>query len=187
MEHTSNQDSIFKIAANLIGACLISGLIIAITYSLTHGIAEEKQIELKQLSLQSLVVEADDYQEIEGKEEWYTAQKDGQVIAYIVPAASKGYGGTIELLVAIDLDLKVIKYSITESNETPGLGDKASAPLFADQFIGKGAEALEVTKDPTQKELIQSISGSTITSRAVTKAVREAVEEVAAFTQGGKS
>ncbi|MFZ3131978.1 MAG: FMN-binding protein [Desulfosporosinus sp.] len=185
-EHTHNNNGILKIALNLICACIISGLIIAVVYTLTASTALAKQAELKTLSLKSLVTEADTYQEIPGKDEWFAAIKDGQTIAYIVPAESKGYSGAIELLVAISPDHKVMKYTILESSETPGLGDKAKEEPFAGQFVGKGVEQLEVTKDPSKKELIQSISGSTITSRAVTKAVSEAVEEVTVFVQGGK-
>ena len=65
-------------------------------------------------------------------------------------------------------------------NETPGLGDNASKPKFSNQFIGKKAEDLEVVKVPTDKN-IQALTGATITSRAVTKGIREAVEEVTAY------
>lgn len=188
-EHTGKNNSIFKIALNLVGACLVSGIIIALLYSLTASTAAAKQVELKQLSLQSLVAGADTYQEIAGKPEWHKAIKDGQTVAYIVPAESKGYGGAIKLLVAISPDLKVMKYSIIESKETPGLGDKAKDEPFAGQFIGRGLDQLNSLTDVTKTNesgKIQTISGSTITSRAVTKAVHEAVEEVTVFVQGGK-
>jgi electron transport complex protein RnfG len=184
MSH-DNESSIFKVAINLIGACLVSALIIAGIYSFTATTAAEKQIELKNLSMQSMVA-ADTFKAVEGKKDWYEAMKDGKLVAYIVPGESKGYAGAIEMLVAVSPDLKVMKYTITKSNETPGLGDKAKEPKFADQFIGKDAEHLEVTKDPSKTELIQAISGSTITSRAVTLAVKNALEEVTAFAQGGE-
>ncbi|HWQ89029.1 MAG TPA: FMN-binding protein [Desulfitobacteriaceae bacterium] len=186
MEHKSNDSSIFKVAINLIGACIISGLIIATVFTLTAATAAEKLVEIKNSSLQSMVTEADTIKEIQGKPEWFEAMKNGKLIAYIVPAESKGYAGAVELLVAISPDFKVMKYTITASKETPGLGDKAKDAPFAGQFVGKDAEHLEVTKDPSKTQLIQAISGSTITSRAVTKAVREAVEAVTAFAEGGK-
>ncbi|KGP75818.1 RnfABCDGE type electron transport complex subunit G [Desulfosporosinus sp. Tol-M] len=187
-EHTGNNNSILKIALNLICACLISGLIIAVVYTLTASTAAAKQDELKEDSLKSLVT-ADNFQAIEGKPEWSAALKDGQTIAYIVPAESKGYSGAIKLLVAISPDQKVIKYSILESKETPGLGDKAKDEPFAGQFTGKSVEQLDPLEDVTKTSengKIQAISGSTITSRAVTKAVQEAVEEVTVFVQGGQ-
>lgn len=184
-EH-GDSNSIVKIALNLASACIISGFIIATVYFLTNDIAIAKQAELKNLALKSLVSEADQYTPIEGKTGWYTATRGGETIAYVVPAESKGYGGSIKLLVAIGPDNKVIKYSILESKETPGLGDKAAKEPFTGQFTGKTSEHLIVTKDASNKEDIQAISGATITSRAVTLAVKNAVDEVSSFTKGGE-
>jgi len=185
-EHTENKDGLLKIALNLTCACIISGIIIAVVYFLTADIAKQKQIELNNLALQSLVTEADQYVPIEGKTGCYTATKNGEVIAYIVPSESKGYGGSIKLLVAVGPDNKVLKYTILESKETPGLGDKAAKAPFMDQFTGKTAANLEVTKDAANKDNIQAISGATITSRAVTLAVKNAVDEVSSLPKGGK-
>jgi len=185
-DHTDNNSSILKIALNLACACIISGIIIAVVYFLTADIAKQKAAELQRLALESIVQGADQYTPIPGKTGCYTATKGDKVIAYIVPAESKGYASSIKLLVAVGPDKKVIRYTILESKETPGLGDKAAKPQFADQFAGKTSGSLEVTKDATNKENIQAISGATITSRAVTKAVKSAVDEVSSITKGGK-
>ena len=89
------------------------------------------------------------------------------------------------MLVAVTADGKVIDYSILEHNETPGLGDNASKPAFRSQFKDKSSEQLVVVKDKSKAENIQAMTGATISSRAVTKAVKGAVDEVVAFT-GGK-
>lgn len=185
-EHTENKDSILKIALNLTVACIISGMIIAVVYFLTADIAKQAQVELNNLALKSLVTEADQYTPIEGKTGWYTATQNGKLIAYVVPAESKGYGGTIKLLVAVGPDNKVMKYTFLEAKETPGLGDKAAKAPFMDQFSGKTSKNLVVTKDASNKDDIQAISGATITSRAVTLAVKNSVDEVSNLTKGGK-
>lgn len=182
-EHNDNNNSILSIALNLAVACIISGIIIALVYANTNEIAKKKAAELQNLALQSIVQGADKYTPIQGKPGCYTATKGDQVIAYIIPAESKGYGGPVKLLVAVSPDNKVIKYTIIESKETPGLGDKAAQPKFADQFPGKTAAELKVNKDGGT---IEAISGATITSRAVTKAVKEAVNEAASIAKGGK-
>lgn len=176
-----------RIALNLTAACLISGLFIGGTYFLTHGTAVQKEAELKTLTLKSMVTEADSYKNVAGKTDWYIASKAGQTIAYIVPAESKGYGGVIKMLVAVTPDGLVKNFNILESKETPGLGDKASKPQFADQLLGKSVEHLTVTKDPSDKEDIMAISGATITSKAVTLGVKNAVAEVAKFVKEGGS
>ena len=185
-EHAEKEDSVFKIALNLTVACIVAGIIISIVYYFTADIAIAKQAELNVLALKSLVKEADEYTPVDGKEGWHTATKGGKLVAYIVPAESKGYGGPIKMLVAVGPDNKVLKYTILESKETPGLGDKAEKAPFTEQFPGKTSSELEVTKDAGNKVNIQAISGATITTKAVTSAVKKAVDEVSEFTKGGK-
>ncbi|AIF52495.1 RnfABCDGE type electron transport complex subunit G [Pelosinus sp. UFO1] len=177
--HEKN-DSIFKIGINLTLACLLSGGIIAATYAVTEPVAAQERINLKNKAMVELVAEAQDFKPIAGKTDWYTAMKDGKVIAYVVPAETKGYGGAIKIVTAISPEGKVMDYKILQHNETPGLGDKASEPKFKNQFAGKSTEDLEVVKVPTDKN-IQALTGATITSRAVTKGIKEAVEEVVAY------
>ncbi|MBI6873014.1 RnfABCDGE type electron transport complex subunit G [Clostridium aciditolerans] len=184
-EHTEKHYSIFQIAMNLTAACFISGAIIAGTYFVTNPVAEKKAVEMKNKSMQGLVKDADKFKEIEGKKEWFEAQKGGKTIAYVVPSESKGFGGPIKMLVAVTPEGKVIDFTILAHNETPGLGDNAQKDSFRGMFKNKGAEDLEVTKDPSNKKNIQAMTGATISSRAVTKGVKEAVEEVTKYA-GGK-
>lgn len=183
--HAEKEYSIFQIAMNLTVACLISGIILAGTYFITHPIAVEKNKMLEQQAMKNLVTEADTFSGVDGKEGWFAAEKGGNVIAYIVPSESKGYGGTIKIMVAVSTDGKVIDYNILSMNETPGLGDNAAKDFFRDRLKGKTSDALVVVKDPSNKDNVQALTGATITSRAVTKGVKEAVDEVTAFT-GGK-
>jgi len=180
-----SEHSTFKIAFNLAAACFISGIVIGSVYFVTAPVAAQKAEEMKQESMKSLVPDAEHFTEVAGHEGWFAAEKGGSAIAYIVPAESKGYGGKIKMLVAVTVDSKVIDFSILEHNETPGLGDNAQKPEFRQMFAGKGADKLIVTKDPANKENIQAMTGATISSRAVTKGVREAVEAVAGFVAEG--
>ena len=180
MAHEQN-DSIFKIGINLTLACLLSSAVIAGTYAFTAPVAAKSKIELDNKARQGLVKNAQTFEAVKGKEGWFAALKDGKVIAYVVPTESKGYGGAINMLAAVSTEGTVIDYAILKFNETPGLGDKAEREDFRSRFVGKAAEALEVVKVPSEKN-IQALTGATITSRAVTKGIKEAVEEVNAFT-----
>ena len=173
-------NSIFKIGINLTLACLLSGIIIAGTYAVTAPVAAQNRVKMQEQAMKELVKDAESFKEVPDKAEWYSAMKNGKVIAYVVPAESKGYGGAIKMLTAVSLDGKDLGYKILSHNETPGLGDNATKPKFSDQFKGKTAEQLEVVKVPTDKN-IQAMTGATITSRAVTKGIKEAVEEVTAY------
>jgi Na+-translocating ferredoxin:NAD+ oxidoreductase subunit G len=183
---TDDKNSIFKVAFNLIAACFISGCVIGVVYFITAPVAAQKAEIMKQESMKSLVQDADSFKEVPGKDKWFEAQKSGQTIAYVVPGESKGYGGKIKMLVAVTPDGKVIDYTILEHNETPGLGDNASKPAFREQFKDRTSEQLVVVKDKSKKDNIQAMTGATISSRAVTKGVKESVDEVVAFTGGKK-
>jgi electron transport complex protein RnfG len=179
--HDDNSNSIFKITLSLALTALISGIILATTYAITEPAAAEQRVKAKNDAMKELVKDAESFKTIDGKEGWYAGIKGGKVIAYVVPANSKGYGGTIEILAAVTPEGKTMDFKVLKHNETPGLGDKMVEPKFRNQFAKKDAKDLEVVKVPTDKN-IQALTGATITSRAVTKGVKEAVEAVAAYS-----
>ena len=183
--HINKGYSILQVALNLAGACIVSGVIIAVTYFITAPIAVQKTEMLKQQAMNDLVKDADNFKPVPNKVEWFAAEKSGKVIAYVIPNETKGYGGVIKMLVAVSKEGKVIDYNVLSANETPGLGDNASKDFFRNRFKGKTSEALIVVKDPYNKENIDAMTGATITSTAVTKGVKEAVDEVNAYA-GGK-
>jgi electron transport complex protein RnfG len=87
-----------------------------------------------------------------------------------------GYGGDVGLMVGIDLkEDKIIGVGVTTHAETPGMGAKAKTdPSFAAQFEELSVkEPIKVTNDGGT---INSISGATMTSRAVSSAATEAAK-----------
>ena len=133
--------------------------------------------------MKALVPDADTFKEVSGKKDTFLAQKGGQTIAYVIPSEPKGYGGPIKMLVAVQKDGTILDFTILEANEIPGLGDNASKPAFRGQFKGKKLDNLEVTKEKSDTKHIQAMTGATISSRAVTLGVKQAVE--AAAQMGG--
>ena len=104
-------------------------------------------------------------------------QKDGETVGYCMEVLPSGFGGTLTVVVGINTDGTVAGAKVTSHAETPGLGAKAQAdPTWIPQFAGKPADgSLAVTKDGSD---IVPITGATITSRAVTKAVNTAASYV---------
>lgn len=116
----------------------------------------------------------------EGPVTVYRARRDGEPagVAFRV-VAPEGYSGSIHLLVAIAADGDLQGARVLRHNETPGLGDQIEATKsdWLRQFAGRslGAppkEDWKVTKDGGQFE---AVTGATITSRAVVKALRRAL------------
>lgn len=97
----------------------------------------------------------------------------GNLLGYVINATDpNSYGGDVTLSLGVTLDGIVNGYSITEINDTAGLGMKAKEESFSSQYAGKQVEAFVVTKTgATSDEEIDAISGATITSNAVTNAV----------------
>ena len=141
--------------------------------------------------------------ETDGKTiEYYEVFDEGKnVIGYELLYSVGGYQSRIKVLTGIEPDGKVVAIRVLEQAETPGLGaevdalpsnksllcafvglfspepekEESNIPWFQAQFSGKTPEDLIVvkTKDPKH---ITALSGATITSTAVTKAVKEPIE-----------
>lgn len=107
----------------------------------------------------------------------YKAVIDGETVGYCMEVLPSGFGGTLTVVVGVNLDGTIAGAQVTSHAETPGLGAKAQAdPTWIPQFAGKPADgSLAVTKDGGD---IVSITGATITSRAVTLAVNTAANYV---------
>ncbi len=181
MAHTDhNNNSMFKITLNLTMATLFAGIIIGTVFYFTAPIAEIQRIKQKEQSMKELVPDATRFIEIEGKQEWFKAEKDGKAVAYLVLTHQKGFDGHIKMFVAVTPDKKVIGYKVLSHKETPGLGDQAFKPKFAGQFTGKGIENMELVKIQEDGKIL-AITGATITSRAVTTAVKNVLTELDAY------
>ena len=67
--------------------------------------------------------------------------------------------------------------SILSIGETAGLGMRATEPTFYEQYKDKQTDKFYVSKDGGEGEPIDALSGATITSRAVTGAIRKLVTD----------
>jgi len=188
MTHTDhNNNSMFKITLNLTMATLFAGIIIGVVFYFTAPIAEIQRIKQKEQSMKELIPDASSFVEIEGKKEWFKAEKkDGKVIAYLVLTHQKGFDGHIKMFVAVTPEKKVIGYKVLSHRETPGLGDVAFKPKFAGQFTGKGVENMELVKIQEEGKIL-AITGATITSRAVTIAVKNVLTDLGTYLNEPKN
>jgi len=117
------------------------------------------------------------------------AAKDegGNTLGYVLSVTThEGYGGDISFSMGVQNDGTVNGYSITSIAETPGLGDKAKNEEFSGQFKGKQADSFTVVKQaPASDSEIESISGATITSRAMTNGVNACIAYFRDVLEGG--
>lgn len=114
------------------------------------------------------------------------AQVDGQDAGYVVTCSGKGYGGAVTMALGIDAEGKIQGIQITDcSNETPGLGQNSTNKDWNGQYVGtNSSQDLNVVKDGSGSAdagTINAISGATITSSAVTRAIDGAFQFVASL------
>ena len=93
--------------------------------------------------------------------------------------STNGFGGTLSLMVGVLPDGTVYNTSVLAHAETPGLGAKCAEDesAFRQQFRNFAGKLL-VKKDGGD---IDAITASTITSRAFTLCVQQAVDAVKAL------
>lgn len=107
---------------------------------------------------------------------YYTAKDGEAVVGYAIESTVVGFGGPLSLMVGVTVDGVVYNTSVLSHSETPGLGAKCSTDAkFMDQWRGfdPAVKKLSVKKDGGD---VDAITASTITSRAYTLAVENALK-----------
>ena len=162
--------------------CLVCSALLGGVYVLTKGKIDQEQIKKTNNAIAQVSSEFDNAPssekmsvEIDGKDiAVYPARKDGKTVGYAVESfTSKGFSGTINIMVGFDMEGNIVGTSVISHSETPGLGAKMTEPAFYSQFIGKNPASfkLGVRKDGGD---VDAITASTITSRAYCDAVDRA-------------
>ena len=108
------------------------------------------------------------------------ATVDGQDAGYVLTCSGKGYGGAVKVALGIDAEGGIKGIQIMDcTNETPGLGQNSSNESWNKQYIGMNTtQEVSVVKDGSgsaDNGTINAISGATITSSAVTRAVNSSL------------
>jgi electron transport complex protein RnfG len=105
--------------------------------------------------------------------------EQGDFVGYAMPAAGPGFQDTIAILYGYQPGEKiVVGMEVLESRETPGLGDK----IYKDAVFVGGFSALSVEPEifavkkgtKSRPNEIDTITGATISSKAVVRIINEA-------------
>ena len=174
-----NREDIIKPVGVLLAICIIIPLALSVTNKVTAKKIAELEAANSKKNMQSLI-DADNFEECEnGEITYYAAINGGETAAYIFTESSKGYGGDVSVMTAIKPDGTVAGVAILDvSGETPGLGQNAAKESFFSQYIGlkKGVSVLKNGAKAENNE-VDAVTGATITSTAVTRAVNKALDD----------
>jgi electron transport complex protein RnfG len=155
----------------------VAGGILAVTFSITEP-QRKTNAKVNEIAAQKEVMPQAAKLEAFNKNgfEYYKAKDDdGKLIGYVFLTKGKGYSSIIEIMLGLDSQFKVAGLKIVSQTETPGLGTRIMENSFLQQFIGKAGQEIALKKDAGE---IDAITGATISSRAVTKTINNAIEKL---------
>jgi electron transport complex protein RnfG len=209
--HAAPQTPVFAMLRTLAGIATLSGLLVVLVFKLTAPRIEQNQREAIEraifhvvpgaVSRVDFVVDGETLQAADkssaGERVYAAYDAAGKLKGVAVQAAQQGYQDVIKLLYGYDPVCQCITgIKILKMTETPGLGDKIAFDAdFLDNFralsakldaSGGGLEhSIVAVKHggKTQDWQIDSISGATVSSVAVGKALNKSAQVIAPLIQ----
>ena len=163
-------------------------IIVLISISLlafTDNVTDEKRVEQRETRVTEMLSDMfpgmNNYDQVD---EIYVIYDDTIIIGYAYIAQGKGYGGLIDILVGLEDEETIKGINIIKHTESPGLGARIIEDDYRNQYMDLDIADSEMNFNGGQ---IDSITGATISSKAVADAVRttalEKVKEL--FGKGG--
>ncbi|MCI1966389.1 MAG: RnfABCDGE type electron transport complex subunit G [Oscillospiraceae bacterium] len=174
-----NAKDVLKPTLVLVIICMVVTACLAGTNLLTKGaIAAQNAKEAEESRKVALPV-AESFEQSPENEECYVGKKGSDIAGYVFTTEADSYGGKIKVMTGIGADGNVTGVVLLSTSDTPGLGLNAKQESYREQYKQKTPEkGFEVVKGGTAQEgQINAITGATITSKAVTTAVNQAIEE----------
>lgn len=159
----------------LVIICLVITFALVATFKVTEPIIKATMEKEAELARTQVLPESDGFKLVESSGnnvlEVYKATND---TGFVITTVDKGYGGRIKVITGFSSEGFVEKVLLLEQKETPGLGTKVGEKKFTDQFIGLDGV-----------ETVDTISGSTISSKAMIRAVDSAISQMKTIKEGG--
>ena len=149
----------------------ILGLIAVVTIAIAWFVGASRSGDNLLPALARAVPEAVKYNNIENST-YEAIGEDGEIIGIVSVGEAVGYGGPMDVAVAINAGGEVIGYSIVSHKETPSYLEKVLDSYFVEDLLG-----MDSTDQFALGEDIDGISGATYTSGAIVEAVREETRE----------
>ncbi len=158
--------------------CIVAAVALGLTYGVTKPIIAQQDEKEQRQALEQVVPGADTYNKKTFSEgDYFECLKGGKLIGYALFVSTAGYSGEINMLLGIDSKGNILGVEMLSQSETPGLGARCvevkrgqAEPWFLKQFKGENAPSLKL-KD------IETITGSTITSKAILEGLKNHAEE----------
>ncbi|MDR0316324.1 MAG: RnfABCDGE type electron transport complex subunit G [Treponema sp.] len=173
---------IIKPALSLFFIATIITTLLAFSYNRTLEPIAAQIRKMQEKTMKEIMPEASGYREIPVEKTGnivrvFEGLKGGEITGYVIELAPPGYSGAINMMAGISkAENKITGMRVLRHTETPGLGALAVKENFYRKFDGKNLTPLKVVKNSPGADEIEAMTGATITTRAITNAVNEAIE-----------
>jgi len=187
---------ILKPAATLFITAIITVAALSIVYNLTLEPIEKQKNRTQEAAMREVMPKATEYIKMETEktgniidvyEGYYSsvALDEKILIGYVVQLSPEGYSGNIDIIVGVSVaDNKISGMRVLRHTETPGLGALAVKEDFYRRYEDRELMLLGVVRSSPGENEIQAITSATITTKAITNAVNEAIEWSLAMNRG---
>lgn len=169
----SEKQGIIKAVVVLVVICIVISGALAVVNSFTAPVSAANAEARETSARQELIPEAASFEQVtenlpENVLSAYIGKTaDGSVAGYVITASGKGFGGTIQVMVAISPEGTILRCKTLDvSGETKTLGGQTENESYTGQYEGQDSSLSGVS----------AISGATITSTAYEGCVRAAFE-----------
>ena len=178
---------IAKPALSLVIICIVITFFVGLTYNVTKSTIRERELEELNKAMAEVLPAGSNFTNIteEMKNSLNIEDTDLKLdgvyksdAGYVFNVRVSGYGGDVAVIIGIGSDNSISGVKLGSNKETPSLGKRAEEPFFTSRFDGVNTgQKIETTVD--------TISGVTITSSAVKRAVQGACDLYNGYGKGG--
>lgn len=171
-----NPKEILRPALSLFVICLaVTALLVATDLLTKEQIAHQEYLAEMNARI-AVCPQGESFEAGDAEASYYVASDSKGIVGYIFTTEASGYGGTIRVMTGINAEGEITGISFLSIDETPGLGMNAKKESFTAQYKQDVSEkGITLVKGTPGENEISAMTGATITSRAVTDAVNQAV------------
>ena len=177
MKKESTGKYVFRLAFTLFAITAVVAMCLAAVNGITEPRIEAAKAQKTRMAIEAVLPGGGEEVKNFSDETGTVSKVYTSDTGYAIEVNPAGFNGSITMMVGVSKDLQVLGISIVTQTETAGLGAVCAAKTiagesFRNQFAGMSGN-LAVKKDGGQ---VDTITGATITSRAVTAGVDAALK-----------
>ena len=163
--------------------CAVTTALLAVTDYVSAPVIKINQEKAAGQTRMELLSGADDFTDVTGESDGLAVNEKAEVVevfkanngaGYVYTVKSTSFGGEMTMMVGISGDGSVTGVSVTDHQDTPGVGKKDHDKDYLAQYVGRSFLDSENVKKETDFEYI---TGASVTGTAIHEGVYAALEQ----------